>query len=45
VELGSEGRARLGVAARCRIKEHFDLPDIVERYQNLYQELADGVRA
>jgi len=45
VELGSEGRALLGVAARCRIKEHFDLPNIVERYQNLYQELADGVRA
>jgi glycosyltransferase involved in cell wall biosynthesis len=42
VELGQEARASLGMAARCRIKEHFDLPDIVARYQNLYQELADG---
>ncbi len=46
VELGREGRTRLGMAARRRIKEHFDLPDIVTRYQNLYQELAmlAGVR-
>jgi len=44
VELGREGRTRLGTAARCRIQGHFDLPDIVTRYQNLYQELADGVR-
>jgi glycosyltransferase involved in cell wall biosynthesis len=44
VELGSEGRIRLGIAARGRIREHFDLPDIVTRYQNLYQELADGAR-
>jgi len=45
MELGSEGRARLGVAARCRIKEHFDLPDVVERYQSIYHELADGGRS
>ena len=44
VELGREGRTRLGIAARCRIQEHFDLPDIVTRYQNLYQELAIGSR-
>ena len=40
VELGRKGRTRLGIAARGRIQEHFDLPDIVTRYQNLYQELA-----
>jgi glycosyltransferase involved in cell wall biosynthesis len=40
VELGREERRQLGVAARRRIKEHFDLPDIVARYQNLYRELA-----
>jgi glycosyltransferase involved in cell wall biosynthesis len=44
VELGGEGRSRLGAAARHRIREHFDLPDIVERYQNVYQELAVGAR-
>ena len=44
VELGQEARASLGMAARCRIKEHFDLPDIVARYQNLYQDLADSER-
>jgi glycosyltransferase involved in cell wall biosynthesis len=44
VELGHEGRTRLGIAARRRIKEHFDLPDIVVRYQNLYEELASGAR-
>jgi glycosyltransferase involved in cell wall biosynthesis len=45
IELGHEERTRLGIAARCRIKEHFDLPNIVRRYQNLYQELASGARA
>jgi glycosyltransferase involved in cell wall biosynthesis len=44
VELGQEGRSRLGVAARKRIKEYFALPEIVTRYQNLYQELADKGR-
>jgi glycosyltransferase involved in cell wall biosynthesis len=44
VELGHEGRTRLGIAARRRVKEHFDLPDIVMRYQNLYEELASGAR-
>jgi glycosyltransferase involved in cell wall biosynthesis len=40
IELGREERSQLGMAARRRIKEHFDLPDIVARYQNLYRELA-----
>jgi glycosyltransferase involved in cell wall biosynthesis len=44
VKLGREGRSQLGIAARQRIKEHFDLPDIVTRYQNLYQEVVSGVR-
>jgi glycosyltransferase involved in cell wall biosynthesis len=44
VELGRDGRSRLGMAARCRVQEHFDLPDIVRQYQNLYQELAAGAR-
>lgn len=40
VELGPEGRARLGIAARQRIKDNFDLPQIVHRFQSLFQELA-----
>jgi glycosyltransferase involved in cell wall biosynthesis len=44
VELGHQERTCLGIAARARIKEHFDLPDIVMRYQNLYQELAVAKR-
>jgi glycosyltransferase involved in cell wall biosynthesis len=44
IELGRQGRTQLGLAARQRVQEHFDLPDIVGRYQKLYEELADGVR-
>ncbi len=42
IELGQEGRTRLGTAARTRVTEHFNLPNMVTRYQNLYQELAEG---
>ncbi len=45
LELGEEGRAQLGIAARRRIKEHFYLPDVVSRWENLYLELADQPRA
>jgi glycosyltransferase involved in cell wall biosynthesis len=44
IELGHEERTRLGLAARSRVKEHFDLPNIVIRYQDLYQELASGTK-
>jgi len=44
IELGQDGRTQLGAAARTRVTEHFDLPNIVTRYQNLYQALADGAR-
>jgi glycosyltransferase involved in cell wall biosynthesis len=40
LELGPEGRARLGEAARERILAHYGLPAIAERYQELYEELA-----
>ena len=43
--LGHTGRTRLGIAARSRIQEYFDLPGAVARYENVYQELADGARA
>jgi len=42
--LGPEGRAPLGMAARRRITELFNLPEIVARYQNLFEQLARGVR-
>ena len=40
MDLGAEGRTRLGIAARQRIKDHYDLPQIVHRFQSLFQELA-----
>jgi len=43
--LGREGRAPLGMEARQRIRELFNLPEIVARYQNLFEELAHGVKA
>jgi glycosyltransferase involved in cell wall biosynthesis len=45
VELGREGRSQLGAAARRRILEYFNLPDIVGRYESLYQEIAGDGRA
>jgi glycosyltransferase involved in cell wall biosynthesis len=45
VRLGREGRSQLGAAARRRILEYFNLPDIVGRYESLYQEIAGDGRA
>lgn len=39
IEAGPEARRRLGIAARCRIRRHFALPAIVERYQAIYTKL------
>lgn len=39
MDLGIEGRNRLGRAARDRIKEQFNLPKIVERYETLYEAM------
>jgi glycosyltransferase involved in cell wall biosynthesis len=36
---GSEGRARIGRAARERIAAHFSLPAIVARYETIYANL------
>lgn len=44
IELGQDERARLGMAARMRVTEHFAISNMVARYQNIYQELADGAR-
>jgi glycosyltransferase involved in cell wall biosynthesis len=40
--LGAGERARLGGAARRRIEADFALPDIVARYESLYEELVGG---
>ena len=42
VDLGREGRNQLGRAARQRITEQFDLPQIVARYESFFQELVCG---
>jgi glycosyltransferase involved in cell wall biosynthesis len=49
VALGCEGRRQLGTAARARVIEHFEVDDIVGRYQELYERCSDldpiGARA
>jgi glycosyltransferase involved in cell wall biosynthesis len=49
VALGCEGRRQLGTAARARVIEHFEVDDIVGRYQDLYERCSDldpiGARA
>ena len=45
IQLGREGRQQLGKAARQRIRAHYDLPDIVRQYENVYEELASGMRS
>jgi glycosyltransferase involved in cell wall biosynthesis len=49
VGLGGEGRRQLGADARARVIEHFEVDDIVGRYQGLYERCGDpalvGARA
>lgn len=40
IEMGQEERIRLGLAARCRIRENFSLPFIVVQYEKLCEELS-----
>jgi len=40
IESGHERRSELGVAARRRVEECFNLPTIVRRYESLYEEIA-----
>ena len=42
IELGLDGRKKLGLAARNRVRQHYDLPNIVVQYESLYEELARG---
>jgi glycosyltransferase involved in cell wall biosynthesis len=45
VALGCEGRRQLGAAARARVLEHFEVDDIVGRYQGLYERWSEPERA
>jgi glycosyltransferase involved in cell wall biosynthesis len=45
IEKGSEYRKQLGLAARCRIEEHYNLLEIVKKYQNFYEEIIAHVRS
>lgn len=40
IDIGEEGRRRLGVAARRRVKENFELSRIVEKYEEFYASLS-----
>jgi glycosyltransferase involved in cell wall biosynthesis len=42
IEAGPGARHRLGMAARTRVQQHFTLRAVVERYQSIYTQLADG---
>jgi glycosyltransferase involved in cell wall biosynthesis len=39
IEAGPGVRRHLGMAAKCRIQQHFALPVVVERYQAIYAQL------
>jgi len=41
-DLGREQLAQMGLAARQRINDHFNLPQTVDRYHSLLEELAGG---
>ena len=42
IEVGPRVRRHLGIAARRRVKQHFGLPAIVERYQAVYEQLVSA---
>lgn len=42
LDAGPDERARLGSEARQRVETHFNLPEIVLRYQDVYTELASS---
>jgi glycosyltransferase involved in cell wall biosynthesis len=42
IALGHEGRRALGIRARARIVENYDIERVVRRFEALYCEIADG---
>jgi glycosyltransferase involved in cell wall biosynthesis len=45
LEIGHEGRQRLGMSARQRIIDNYSLPAIVSQYESLFYELAPLARS
>ena len=45
IALGEDGRRTLGVAARARIAQSFDIGGIVARYEALYDDILDNTGA
>lgn len=39
LDLGREQLLQTGLQARQRVRDHFDLPEIVDRYQTMFEEL------
>jgi glycosyltransferase involved in cell wall biosynthesis len=44
LEMGSEKRIEMGLAARRRVQENFDLHHVIEKYQDLYSEMNANTR-
>jgi len=44
LELEPEGRRQLGAAGRSRVLSRFSISQIAERYEELYEEVADDAR-
>lgn len=42
LEAGEEGRKSLGAAARERMEKHYTLSTVIRRYEDLYEQLAEG---
>jgi glycosyltransferase involved in cell wall biosynthesis len=45
LEMGCEGRRRMGIATRQRIRERFDIEEVAGPYEHLFEELARSARA
>jgi len=45
IALGHEGRRALGIRARARIVENYDLDQVVQRFEALYCEIANAETA
>jgi glycosyltransferase involved in cell wall biosynthesis len=41
IELGQEGRTRLGCLARNRVQDHFSLAEIIPRYEKVYLDILE----
>lgn len=44
IQRGPEFRRQAGLSARKRVLEKFNLPDIVKRYEDLYRDVAFGLK-